>query len=136
MAIKLIGGLLATLLEVEANTKAARTALRPTDVGALGSYRKAMFSGTIGAGLGTIPIFSFRYGAANLCLVRRVRSGGRGGGGGGEEECGEDAEGFHGEKMNTGLLPLSALVRPARIGGYSPGVQRGHDAAGCASVET
>jgi hypothetical protein len=64
------GGVVA---EVEANTRALRTALRPLDVGTLGSYRKAMVSGTMAAGLAAnSPIFSFRTGVANLYLVRRV----------------------------------------------------------------
>lgn len=66
-------GLSGFIAEVETLTRALRTTLRPIDVGALGSYRKAMVSGTMAAGLaGAAPIFSFRYGAANLCLIRRV----------------------------------------------------------------
>lgn len=75
MAIKLIGnaGAAANVAEVEANHRALRTQQRPIDVGTLGSYRKAMLSGTIAAGLaGDSPLFSFRYSGANLCIPRKV----------------------------------------------------------------
>lgn len=43
------------------------------NVGALGSYSMALSSGTMAAGLGAAsPIVSFRYGGANLVIVRKV----------------------------------------------------------------
>jgi hypothetical protein len=72
MAIQLTGPL-AAIAQVEVETQALRTTLRPTDPGALGSYRHALTSGTLAAGLtAASPVFSFRYGSANICLVRRV----------------------------------------------------------------
>ena len=61
-------------LEVESNTRAVRTTLRPLDVGALGAYRVAAFSGltaTLAAG-GTV--FSLRWThATNLMVIRYLR---------------------------------------------------------------
>lgn len=62
-----------TVWEVDPNFRALHVTPRPIDVGVLGSYKKAMSSGTMAAGLaGASPIFSFRYGGANLCIPRRV----------------------------------------------------------------
>ena len=65
------GGIVA---EVESATRAQRIAHRPLDVGALGSYKKAMVSGTMAAALAAnSPVFSFRTGATNpWYLIRRV----------------------------------------------------------------
>jgi hypothetical protein len=68
-----IQGFGSTIAEVESATRALRATLRPTDPGALGSYKKALNSGTMAAGLGAnSPVFSFRYAGANLCLIKRV----------------------------------------------------------------
>jgi hypothetical protein len=72
MAVQLTGPL-AAIAQVEVETQALRTTLRPTDPGALGSYRKGMTSGTLPATpLVAAPVFSFRYGSANICIIRRV----------------------------------------------------------------
>ncbi len=72
-----IGGFaLGTIAEIEAATRALRATLKPADYGALGSYAKAMRNGgtVMAAGLGAAaPIFSFRYGGANLCQIRRIK---------------------------------------------------------------
>lgn len=63
-----------TAAEVEVNTKAIRTVVRPNDFGSLGIYSLAGVSGTMAAGLAAnSPIYSFRWGnASNLALVRKV----------------------------------------------------------------
>lgn len=72
MAINVAGNS-GTVAEVEANTRAMRVVVRPADVGALGSYEVSEASGTMAAGLASAsPIFSFRYGAANLAVIRSV----------------------------------------------------------------
>lgn len=59
--------------QVETNTEAVRVVSRPDDVGALGAYSLGVASGVMAAGLGAAaPIFSFRYGGANLVLLKRV----------------------------------------------------------------
>lgn len=73
MAVK-IAGVSNIELEIEAATKAARFVQRPNDYGSLGIYNKALISGTMAAGLAAASnIFTFRYGAANVALVRRIR---------------------------------------------------------------
>jgi hypothetical protein len=76
MASQIAGNTIANLLEVEANTHAARVTLRPEDYGALGIYALAPSNGAsaMAAGLAAAsPIFSFRWGnAANLALIKRV----------------------------------------------------------------
>lgn len=58
--------------EVE-GTHALRLVSRPMDWGALGSFSFGSVSGTMAAGLAAAsPIFSLRYGAANLALIRRI----------------------------------------------------------------
>ena len=53
---------------------AARTSLRPIDLGILGSYSLTATTGTIAAGLGAIFVASFRWtDILRLCLVRRVQ---------------------------------------------------------------
>lgn len=68
------GGASGALIDVGANTKAARTEGRPTDVGTLGSYSIDTVSGTMAAGLATAsPIYSCRWGdATRSMLVRKV----------------------------------------------------------------
>jgi hypothetical protein len=67
----------ANVLEIEANTRAARVTLRPEDFGALGAYSIGNSNGTtqMSAALGTgAPIFSARWGnASNLALIKRLR---------------------------------------------------------------
>lgn len=66
------------LAEVEANSRALRTTLRPTDFGAYGSYSLGTKTGIMAAGLaGAAPIFSLRFAptgaaAGNLMLVKKV----------------------------------------------------------------
>jgi hypothetical protein len=73
MALTLKGGVTGALEEVETASLAARVVPMPADPGALGSYRKAMRSGTIAAGVAnTAPLFSFRYGGANLCIIKKI----------------------------------------------------------------
>lgn len=72
MAIQLQGNA-GTVAEIEAATRAARIAVRPTDIGALGSYSVMATSGTIAAGLGAASlVYAFRYTAANLALIHAV----------------------------------------------------------------
>jgi hypothetical protein len=64
--------------EVETNTRAIRTTLRPIDVGALGSYRVAEFSGlmaTIAAKTATAGhIFAWRWGdATRFALLKYLK---------------------------------------------------------------
>lgn len=65
-----------TVAEVDLTWRAARTSLRPIDVGALGAYRKAMTSGTIAAALaGGSLVFGMRWAPTpntHLALVRRI----------------------------------------------------------------
>lgn len=65
-----------TAAEVEVNTNALRTVVRPNDYGSLGIYHEGANNGTtaMSAGLAAAaPIFSFRWGnASNLALVKRV----------------------------------------------------------------
>jgi hypothetical protein len=76
MASQIAGNTIGNILEVEANTKAARVTLRPEDYGALGIYSFAPSNGAsaMAAGLAAAsPIFSFRWGnASNLALIKRV----------------------------------------------------------------
>lgn len=61
--------------QVETNTAAVRTVIRPTDIGSLGAYSLGAASGVMAAGLASAsPIFSFRYapGGTTLCLVKRI----------------------------------------------------------------
>lgn len=62
-----------TVLEVETNTRALRATQRPLDVGALGSYKMTLSTGTMAAGLAAAsPIVSFRWTTTNICIVRRI----------------------------------------------------------------
>jgi hypothetical protein len=65
----------ANILEVEANTKAARVTLRAEDYGALGNYSVGANSGIMAAGLAAnSPIVSFRWAdATNLCLIKKIQ---------------------------------------------------------------
>jgi hypothetical protein len=75
MASQIAGNTIGNILEVEAGTKAARVTLRPEDYGALGIYSLAPSNGAsaMAAGLAAnSPIFSFRWGNANLALIKRI----------------------------------------------------------------
>lgn len=64
-----------TAAEVEQNTNAIRTTVRPEDYGSLGIFHLGANNGTTGmtAGLGAAsPIFSFCYRTTNVVLVKRV----------------------------------------------------------------
>ena len=72
MAVKIVGNA-GPDVEVETNTLAMRTVIRPDDYGSLGIYSLGAASGTMAAGLGAAaPIYSLRYGSANLALVKKV----------------------------------------------------------------
>jgi len=69
-----IAGSGGALAEVETNSLAMRTTPRPIDPLTLGEYRWETLSGTMAAGLAAAaPVFSFRWGNANLALVQRVQ---------------------------------------------------------------
>jgi hypothetical protein len=71
--IIIVGGTTGSKQEVEAASLAARAALLPVDPGTGGAYRKALRSGTIGAGIaGASPVYSFRYGGALTCIVKKI----------------------------------------------------------------
>jgi len=73
MGVVTVGGTTGAKQEVENNTLAARIALRPVDVGVLGSYSVSVKSGIMAAGLGAAaPILAFR-GVAPISLIKRVR---------------------------------------------------------------
>jgi hypothetical protein len=68
-----ISGNTGTVAEVDSNTLAVRTTIRPIDVGSLGAYAVAVETGTMAAALGAnSPIFSMRWTSANVALVRRI----------------------------------------------------------------
>ena len=71
----ILGGNSGTAAEVETNTRALRTTLRPIDPGTLGSYSYGQSTGTMAAGLAAAaPIFSFRWSSgAAVAIVNRVR---------------------------------------------------------------
>lgn len=72
MAIN-VSGFGGVVQEVEANTRAARVSLRPDDIGSLGSYRLAVFSGLTTGLAAAAPVFAFRWSdATRLALIRRV----------------------------------------------------------------
>ena len=64
-----------TNVEVETNTRAMRTVIRPNDYGSLGIYSKAMTSGVMAAGLAAAATcWQFRWTqASNLALIKKVR---------------------------------------------------------------
>lgn len=64
-----------TAAEVEANTKAIRTVIRPDDYGSLGIYRLGANNGAtaMAAGLAAAStVYSFRNSTANLYIVKQV----------------------------------------------------------------
>jgi len=73
MGIVQIGASSGTGLDVQTNTRAGKQTLWPVDVGALGSFSKAMVSGTMAAGLAAgATIFSWRNSSANIMPLRRI----------------------------------------------------------------
>ena len=64
-----------TVVEVETNSRAMRSTVRPVDPTSYGSYRGSATSGTMAAGLaGNANIFSFRWGvAAPVCIIREIQ---------------------------------------------------------------
>ena len=80
MGIVQIGASSGAGLDVQTNTRAGKQTLWPVDVGALGSFSKAMVSGTMAAGLAAgATIFSWRNSSANIMPLRRVLIGVAGG---------------------------------------------------------
>jgi hypothetical protein len=76
MAFNVAGGVTGSLAEVDTATLALRTTDRPTDPSTLGGYLLTMSNGTtvMTAGLGAAaPIFAFRWGNANLCVLNAIR---------------------------------------------------------------
>ena len=68
-----IQGFGAVVADVQAD-RSMLTALKPISPGALGAYQKGLVTGTMAAGLGAnSPIFSYRYGGANLAIPKRIR---------------------------------------------------------------
>jgi hypothetical protein len=73
MAVNIAGGVSGVSLDVGTNTRAAKTAFMPPDVGTLGSYSKALNSAIMAAGLAAAAnVYSFRNSTANVYLVKRV----------------------------------------------------------------
>ena len=75
MAIQVQGNA-GVVAEVESATRAMRVVTMPQDPISLGYYALAMDNGTTAmtAGLAAAaPIFAFRWGNANLCLLRSLR---------------------------------------------------------------
>ena len=72
MALVLAGNA-GVVVEVESNHRAMRTTARPPDVGSLGAYQIDTVTGTMAAGLSAAsPVYSYRWGSANVALIRRV----------------------------------------------------------------
>lgn len=74
MAIEVlgVGGVLA---QIETNSAALRTVLKPNDVGSLGAYSLGGLSGVMAAGLTSAsPIYSWRSGTQNIYLVKKFCS--------------------------------------------------------------
>lgn len=73
-SLQIQGFTTANILEVDANTKAARVTLRPEDYGTLGIYSLGAPSGIMAASLAAnSPVFSFRWGdATRFALLKRV----------------------------------------------------------------
>lgn len=76
MSIQIVGNTNnSTAAEVEVNTKAIRSVIRPDDYGSLGIYREGVNNGAtaMAAGLAAAaPIFSFRWGSTNIGVVKQV----------------------------------------------------------------
>jgi hypothetical protein len=62
------------LAEVEPNSLAFRATLRPNDIGTLGSYRLATFTGLTAGIAANAPLFSWRWGdASRVAILRYLR---------------------------------------------------------------
>lgn len=80
MAIQVIGAVSNVAMDVDANTRAGKITLKPTDPGALGSYSATFKSGIMAAGLAAAaPVVAFLWKPAtvptSLALIRRVKWG-------------------------------------------------------------
>ena len=80
MAIQVIGAVSQVPADTDPNTRALKTTLKPTDVGALGSYSATFKSGIMAAGLAAAaPVLAFLWKPAtvptSLALIRRVKWG-------------------------------------------------------------
>lgn len=76
MGFNVAGGVTGSLQEVDTASLAARITARPTDPSTLGSYLLAVDNGTsvMAAGLSAnSPVFSFRWGNSNLCVLNSIR---------------------------------------------------------------
>lgn len=76
MSVQIGGAVSNTAADVDAASRAVRVTIRGNDPGALGSYRKSMTSGTIGAGLtAASEVFNFRWAPTPntaICVLRRI----------------------------------------------------------------
>lgn len=73
MGIQIIGNS-GVINEIEANTRAQRVTIRPIDVGALGSYRLAAFSGLTTALAADGVVFALRWpDATRFALIKYLR---------------------------------------------------------------
>lgn len=61
--------------QVDPTAKASRVSIRPPEVGIYGSYRVAMKSGVIAAGIaGNSPVWEMRWGNSGvICIIRKLR---------------------------------------------------------------
>jgi hypothetical protein len=78
MGFNIAGGVTGSLQEVETATLAGRITLRPTDPVSLGAYLLATDNGTTvmtAALAANSPIFAFRWGNANLCVLNSIKFG-------------------------------------------------------------
>lgn len=76
MGFNVAGGVTGSLVEVDTASLAMRVTQRPQDVGSLGAYAIHIDNGTtvMTAGLAAnAPIVAFRWGNANLCVLRSIR---------------------------------------------------------------
>jgi hypothetical protein len=74
MSTTLVGAISGVGQDVQTD-RSALMALKPINPGALGSYQKGLVTGTMAAGLAAAsPVYSFRYGGANVARVNRVRA--------------------------------------------------------------
>lgn len=78
MGVNVVGGVTGSLVEVDSASLAARATQRPNDPGTLGHYSIAVDNGTSVIAAGTsvaAPIFSWRWGNANLAVVYSIKFG-------------------------------------------------------------
>lgn len=68
-----VPGLSNIVAEIDPNTQALKTVVRPNDITTLGVYSVAGTSGVMAALSQTIPIYSFRWGnASNTALIKKI----------------------------------------------------------------